>query len=248
MRGVIFLTCLTLAAQDRPGSRGLNWYSLEKEAALGEALAKDVRDHSTIIDNPAVQQYLQKIGGRLAAQTPEAAFPYRFTVISNDDGAPLHEPFAPAGGYIFVPAPLFLAAHDEDEFAGMLAHAMAHIALRHATRAATRAQVAQQASIPLIFAGVWNGQSTLMPIAMQKVWRGYELDADALAVRMLIGAGFNPAGLQRYVSRQQRDDSRFSSLPPLADRIAAIDAALGAPVPDSPNQDFLRMCELLRNH
>jgi predicted Zn-dependent protease len=68
----------------------------------------------------------------------------------------IHEPATLPGGYVFVPAGLFLAAQDEAEFAGMLAHAMGHIALRHGTRQATRGVLIKQRSIPLIFMGGWT--------------------------------------------------------------------------------------------
>ncbi len=61
------------------------------------------------------------------------------------------------GGYFFVNTGLILAADSEAELAGGMAHEIAHIAARHATRQATRGQIAQLATIPLIFMGGWAG-------------------------------------------------------------------------------------------
>ena len=59
---------------------------------------------------------------------------YRFTVITADVSEnPTHEPAAIPGGSIFVSVDLILAAQDENEFAGMLAHAIGHIEARHGT-------------------------------------------------------------------------------------------------------------------
>jgi predicted Zn-dependent protease len=99
------LFCLTVAAQDR---------ALEKEAALGRGLAEDVRRTNPPIESQAVQDYVAQLGAKLAAQSPNAALPYTFTVV-NGVPNPLHEPLVLPGGYIFVPLSLLLNVEDEAE-------------------------------------------------------------------------------------------------------------------------------------
>lgn len=77
----------------------------------------------------------------------------------------MHEPIAFPGGFIFVPARLILAAQDEDEFAGMLAHSIAHIAERHATRQATRSEITNMSTTPLIYMGGWTGYRCRVVVA-----------------------------------------------------------------------------------
>src|SRR5258707_6777372 len=151
---LLLLFALTLSAQERQVGQGVSFYSVEKEAAIGASLARDVRQNTTAIERPVVLEYVQRIGGKLAAQLT-SPLSYTFSVIADDRGGPTHEPLSLPGGYIFVSSRLILTARNEAEFAGMLAHAMAHVAERHATRQSTRGQVANGASIPLIFMGGW---------------------------------------------------------------------------------------------
>ncbi|MCP5110700.1 MAG: M48 family metalloprotease, partial [bacterium] len=153
---VLLLVGLTLGAQDRPIGRGVNFYSKEKEAALGARLAAEIREKVTTLENAKVSKYVERLGGQLAGHMPGEGYDYTFTVYSRDALGrrnPTHEPCSVVGGHVLVPASLILAARDEAEFAGMLAHSMAHVAARHGTRTATRAEIVKLAGIPLVFSG-----------------------------------------------------------------------------------------------
>ncbi|MGH9666344.1 MAG: M48 family metalloprotease, partial [Bryobacteraceae bacterium] len=119
------------------------------------------------------------------------------------------EPVAIAGGPIFVPLGLLRKAGSEPELAAALAHAMAHIALRHSVRMAALAL------------GIVSAPSGLLEQA-----RKYELDADALAVRILADSGSDPGALVAWLSKPP-DERTFqqvmlSSLPLRPNRIEAI--------------------------
>ncbi len=200
---LVFLVGLTLAAQQP--------YSVEKEAAIGASLARNVQQGTTAIESPTVRDYVQRIGGRLAAQLTNPPFSYSFSVIADDRGGPTHEPLWFPGGYILIPASLILTARNEAEFAGMLAHAMAHIAERHGFRPASSGKISLW-----VIAG---DDDSLFPVAFQTVRRGYEDEADVLAVRMISGAGYDPEALVRYIDRTQPVDSRES-------RIAGLENAI----------------------
>ena len=118
-------------AQRSPPRR--NFYSIEKEKALGAQLAAEYRRQARVIDAPSVNAYLNELGQRLAAQAPATGFTYTFELV-DDDQTWIHEAAAFPGGPVFVPASLILAAANEDELAAMLAHAIAHIATRQETR------------------------------------------------------------------------------------------------------------------
>jgi predicted Zn-dependent protease len=208
-----FLFAVALAAQQR--------YSSEKEAAIGAALARDVRQSTTAVESPAVLEYVQRIGGLLSAQVSSSPS-YTFSVIADDRGGPTHEPLSLPGGYIFVSSRLILTVRNDAEFAGMLAHAMAHVAERHWSRQATQGQVANNASIPLIFMGGWTGMGgdeSLVPIAFRSTQRRLEVEADVLAVKVASSAGYDPEAFARYIGRTQPVDSRES-------RIAGIENAI----------------------
>lgn len=235
-------------AQQRLGA-GPNLYSREKEASLGRELARQADSISTPLTNADALRLVQQMGARLAAQLPDAPFPYRFTLIqSASSTTSTQEPLALPGGYIYVPSSIFLGARDESEFAGILAHAMAHVAERHATRLATKGALGQMATTPLIFYGGFPGyalsqaSATTTPAALLRFSGAYEEEADALAVKMTMGAGYEAAGLLHYLSHQPPE-----TLPPgLPARIAALRGVTQAPT--APNDEFLRIQEQLRRN
>src|SRR5271169_284582 len=96
---------LPLPAQESSGTtgHGVNFYSLEKEAAIGRQLAADFRQRTTPIDSATVQNYLDHLGRGIAAQIKDAKFPYTFSVIADDPCPTVHEPVALPFGYVFVP-------------------------------------------------------------------------------------------------------------------------------------------------
>jgi predicted Zn-dependent protease len=245
MRFALLLFCATLSAQNptpvptpigvaTPG-RGVNFYSIEKEKALGAQLAAQYRRQFQAIDAPAVNVYLDELGQRLAAQAPATGFSYTFELV--DDGQTwIHEAAAFPGGPVFVPASLILAAADEDELAGMLAHAIAHIATRQETRQMTRGQMLNQATVPLIYMGGWNGyairqgNALAVPIAFLAFQRKRELESDQVAAGILFSAGYDPQALARYIERAQPTDpalrNAMAPYPDKATRIAALQAAI----------------------
>lgn len=164
---------------------------------------------------------------------PQATASFTFSVIAEDACSTMHEPSALPGGYVFVPAALFLAAQDEAEFAGMLAHAMAHIAERQAMGSE---QISVK-SAPLIFVGGWTGSCTeavALPMGFVATQRRFEQQADILALQPMTQAGFDPNALVRFVERVQQappatGSSEFSAIPPRDQRVAAMISIIEGP-------------------
>ena len=211
-----------LAAQD--------FYSTEKEAALGARLAEQVRSNTTVIDNAAVNDYVAQVGAKLRDGLDGPVYQFTFTMIADDRGGATHEPLALPGGYVFVPANLMLTAQNEAEFAGMLAHAMAHVKAR--LRQARAGQVVNAGSVPLVFlGGGWVGETQFaVPSGMLPKQRGFELEADAQAIQAMGRAGWAPKALEEYIGRQQRDGGPgpFSQLPTRSTRIEEMEKAIGS--------------------
>jgi len=237
---VLVSSALTLSAQSIPGV-GPNLYSRQKEAALGAQLAQYLRRTATVVNNAAALSYVEQMGVKLAAQLPEPRFPYTFALIAGGNGEVLKEPVALPGGYVFVPASLFLTAQDDGEFAGILAHAMAHVAERHGTRAATMNTLSSMAGTPVRA----NGASPmLIPASYIEFSRPFEQEADGLAVKMVSAAGYDAQGLIRYISREQPNNLPDSEA--RGERIAAMQNAIqGLPHPASG--EFLQIQMQLRN-
>ncbi|MCP5110698.1 MAG: hypothetical protein GY953_07685, partial [bacterium] len=98
---VLLLVVLNLSAQNRPIGHGVNFYSKEKEAALGAKIAEHVREQVTIVESVAVREYIEGLGRRLAGHMPGEGYDYTFTVYSRDTRwvrNPTHEPRSIIGG------------------------------------------------------------------------------------------------------------------------------------------------------
>lgn len=248
---LLVLASASLHAQQQQLGAGPNLYSREKEAALGAELAAQVERTSPPVNipealRPEALRYIQQVGARLAAQLPDAPFPYTFALIG-DNSDPSQEPLALPGGYIFVPTRLFLNARDESEFAGVLAHAMAHVADRQGTRQATRGTLNQLATIPLIFyvGPISAASSVAIPVAFLQFSNAYEQRADSLAVQMASGAGYDPEGLLRYLTRVHASDPADRSISD--SRLGALQRALQTPPPANSIDEFFRLQDRFRN-
>ncbi len=98
---LLILTALTTTAQTRQTTP--NFYSREKEMALGAAASQQFLRTTTPLENPAALHYVERLGARLAGTLPEPGFAYTFTLIATNENSALHEPFSFPGGYIVVP-------------------------------------------------------------------------------------------------------------------------------------------------
>jgi predicted Zn-dependent protease len=223
-------------AQERQPGQGVNFYSKDKEIALGQKLAAEYRQKTTPLDDAAARDYVKRVGANLAAQFP--GWTYQLELIREDQGGATHEPVAFPGGFIFVSADLIAAARNEAEFAGMLAHAMAHVAARHGTRMATRNDLASMASMTLSMPpppganGALPGPAPMtVPMGILAEQRAMESEADYLAVKAMAAAGYDPAGLASYVGRVQPPPGKgnpavFATLPPRDQRVTGIEAEI----------------------
>ena len=137
--------CLTLTAQNR---------TLDKDSALDQQLAEDVRRSTRPVESQEAQDYVARLGGRLTGQLPSPDRAYTFSTVSTDESNALHEPLATPDGYIFVPSSLLLAANDEAEFAGMLAQAITRESLLRVQTNAGRSA----GTIPVIFIDSFSNQ------------------------------------------------------------------------------------------
>ena len=234
--------------------QSVNFYSVEKEQAIGRQYASEIRRQSKPLGDPSVDAYVNRIGRRLVSQVTDAPLCCTFEVIS---GGSWTEPFALPGAYVFVPARGIVAARDEDEFAGILAHTIGHVALRHGTRSATRAQIANMASIPLVFMGGWTGSHAdsqnpqlLVPLSFLEFQRTYELEADRFGLDLAARTGYDASAFQRYVERNHPSDAGISPLPGRDLRLARMQETLSA-LPESQRSassgDFLGIQERVRS-
>jgi predicted Zn-dependent protease len=216
------------AIGDRNVSGKVNFYSLEKEIAIGKQLAQQVERQSKIINDPVVSEYVNRVGQNLVRNS-DAKVPFTIKVIED----PTVNAFALPGGFFFVDSGLILRADTEAELAGVMAHEIAHVAARHGTRQATRGEIAQLATIPLIFMGgaaaygIYEASGLLIPMGFLKFQRGFEAEADYLGVQYMYKAGYDPNAFVDFFEKIQTDEKRkpgsvsklFSTHPMTDDRI-----------------------------
>src|ERR1017187_6542126 len=137
---------------NRDVGKGVNFWSLEKEIALGKQLANEVERQAKIVDDPVIAEYVNRVGQNLVRNS-DAKVPFSIKVLDSEDV----NAFALPGVFFFVNSALILKADSESELAGVMAHEIAHVAARHGTRQATKGELINIATIPLIFMGGWTG-------------------------------------------------------------------------------------------
>jgi predicted Zn-dependent protease len=219
---LLLFTILALGQQQQQPSSGVNFYSLEKEAALGRALADDFRRRVPPVDDVDLRAYVTKVVARLneLAQSP---FPITIEISGGTDFKP--DTVGLPGGYLFVPLRLLASAQDEAELARPVAHAIAHIAIRQTTRQATRGQIVNSAAVPLIFLGGWgHDDATMIPLGFRKFQEEREAQADRLAAEWVMRSGFADGAFETGEFATMRDRAR----------------ALAPPAPKIPEPPSLR--------
>jgi predicted Zn-dependent protease len=183
---------------NRDVGKGVNFYSLEKEMALGKQLAEEVQRQAKLVTDPLISEYVNRIGQNLV-RSSDARVPFTFQVIEGDSP----NAFALPGGYVFVYTALLKIASEEDELAAAMAHEIAHVAARHMTKQATRSQIVNLAGVPIgvILGGGIGGavarqgaNNVGVPAAFMHLTRQDESEADHLGVQYLYAAGYDPNG------------------------------------------------------
>jgi len=215
---------------NRDVGKGVNFYSLEKEIALGKQLAQEVERQAKIIDDPVIAEYINRVGQNIVRNS-DAKVPFTIKVLDTEEV----NAFALPGGFFFVNTGLILKADSEAELAGVMAHEIAHVAARHGTKQATRGEMAQIAmiaasiAIPYGWTGyaVRQGVSMAIPIGFLSFSRGFEREADYLGLQYLYKTGYDPTAFVDFFEKIQSMEKKkpgsvakvFSTHPMTDDRI-----------------------------
>jgi predicted Zn-dependent protease len=230
------------AIGNRSVGKGLDFYSIEREIALGKQLAQEVDKSAKFIDDPVINEYVNRVGQNLVRNS-DARVPFTIKVIDSD----VVNAFALPGGFFYINSGLILHADEESELAGVMAHEIAHVCARHGTKQATKGDIIQLASIPaMIFipytwAGyaIYQGMNFAIPVTFLKFSRDAEREADYLGLQYMYKAGYDPNAFVAFFEKVQADEKKqpgtipkvFSSHPPTPDRIEAVQKEIATILP-----------------
>lgn len=230
------------AIGNRNVGHGINFYSLEHEIALGKQLAQEVERSAKFIDDPVINEYVNRVGQNLVRNS-DAQVPFTIKVIDSD----VVNAFALPGGFFYVNSGLILHADEESELAGVMAHEIAHVCARHGTKNATKAQIVQIGAIaasifiPYSWAGyaMYQGMNFMIPLTFLKFSRDAEREADYLGLQYMYKAGYDPNSFVSFFEKVETQEKKqpgtipkvFSTHPPTPDRIEAIQKEIATILP-----------------
>jgi beta-barrel assembly-enhancing protease len=234
-------TSKTLSPNEDPsliGKRNINgggdkfwgWLggSREKEIAVGRQLATEVEQQAKLVDDEMITEYVNRVGQNIVLHS-DAKVPFTIKVIDSDEV----NAFALPGGFFYVNKGLILAADNESELAGVMAHEIAHVCARHAMENQGKATAMNYGMLAgIIFGGgivstvLQNGGGILGALGMLKFSRSAEEEADKLGVQYLYASGYDPSGMaamfEKLASQNKKKPSSlaklFSTHPPSLER------------------------------
>ena len=205
-----------------------NWYTVEGQVARGRVYAQQIESQIKLVNDPVVTEYVNRIGQNLVRNS-DAQVPFTIKVIDSD----VVNAMALPGGFFYVNSGLILAADEEAEMAGVMAHEIAHVAACHYGREMTRANLLQMASIPFIFMGGaigyagYEAAGLAIPMTFLRFSRGFEAEADYLGVEYMYRAGYDPSAFVSFFEKIQAMEKKkpgtlskaFDTHPQTPDRI-----------------------------
>ena len=213
------------------GKRGLgNWYSTDGEIKMGKQFADEIEKSTKFITDPVVDEYVNRIGQNIVKNS-DCKVPFTIKVIDSDEINAMALP----GGFFYVNSGLILAADEEAELAGVMAHEIAHVCAHHAAREMTRLNYAEIGMIPLEIMlpydwtgyGIYEAAQLAIPITFLRFSRDFEAQADYLGVQYMYRSGYDPQAFITFFEKVQALEKRkpglvakaFSDHPQTPDRI-----------------------------
>ena len=215
------------------GSRKIAHFSIiseEKEVAIGKQYASEIDRTAKLIKDPVVTEYINRVAQNVARNS-DLQIPLTVKVI--DD--PQINAFALPGGFLYVNSGLVLAADEEDQIAGVMAHEIAHVAARHWASQMTKQTILNYAMIPLtltpmsypVYMGMAAAMDYGVPVAFLKFSRADEAEADYLGIQYMYKAGYDPNSYVAFFGKVIQEERQqpgsvpgiFMDHPPTPDRI-----------------------------
>ncbi|MEO6807332.1 MAG: M48 family metallopeptidase [Edaphobacter sp.] len=229
------------------GGRGMgNWYSTDWEIRNGKQYSMEIEKSAHLVTDPVIVEYVNRVGQNIVKNS-DCKVPFTIKVIDSDEINAMALP----GGFFYVNSGLIMAADEEAELAGVMAHEIAHVCAHHAARQMTKMNYAQIGSIPLIIftQGSWTGYGIYeatqlaIPMGFLQFSRMDEAEADWLGVQYMYKAGYDPQAFIQFFEKLDALEKHkpgtlakvFSDHPQTPDRIVHSEEEIATILPSRPD-------------
>jgi Putative Zn-dependent protease, contains TPR repeats len=229
------------------GGRGMgNWYSTDWEIRNGKQYSMEIEKSAHMVTDPVINEYINRIGQNIVKNS-DCKVPFTIKVIDSDEINAMALP----GGFFYVNSGLILAADEEAELAGVMAHEVAHVCAHHAAREMTRMNYMQIGSVPLIIftQGSWTGygiyeaSQLAIPVTFLQFSRNFEAEADWLGLQYMYKAGYDPQAFIQFFEKLDALEKHkpgtlakvFADHPQTPDRIARSEEEIATIMPPRPD-------------
>ena len=229
------------------GGRGFgNWYTVNGDISMGKQYSMEIEKSAHMVTDPVVVEYVNRIGQNIVKNS-DCKVPFTIKIIDSDEINAMALP----GGFFYVNSGLIMAADEEAELAGVMAHETAHVCAHHAMRELTRMNYAEIGSIPLIIftQGSWTGYGIYeaaqlaVPISFLEFSREFEAEADWLGLQYMYKAGYDPQAFIQFFEKIDALEKHkpgtlakvFADHPQTPDRIAHSEEEIATIMPARPD-------------
>ncbi|MDB5805254.1 MAG: peptidase Ste24p [Betaproteobacteria bacterium] len=236
-RALAWFLAVALAALPAPGAapraqtnlpdisdESANLLTPQMERRIGLEYYRELRGSPDYLDDPEVTAYVQELGERLVAASPQPGLDVEFFLVKDDS----INAFAMLGGFIGVNTGLLLAAQSESEAASVLGHELGHLIQKHVARGVSAGQKTSIASLVgtvlCMLAARSSSQGTQacamvgmsLPISQQLAYsRDFEREADRIGFDILKKGGFDVTAMPLFFERLQTAGRVYDSNAPV---------------------------------
>ncbi len=198
------------ASNPATGGTDIVLMSESQEIKIGREAHEEMMEQGAAYPDEALQDYVNRVGQKVAATSDRPDLEYTFTVINNEQ----INAFALPGGYIYINRGLMIYLDNEEELAAVLAHEIGHVTARHAVRqktaATTNSFLAQLAYMTTGSADLAQASNMYGTSLVRGYGREMELEADGEGAEYLHNAGYDPNALLDVIGvlKDQEDYQR----------------------------------------
>jgi hypothetical protein len=229
------------------GGRGFsNWYSTNWEIGTGKQYSMEIEKSAHLVTDPVIVEYVNRIGQNIVKNS-DCKVPFTIKVIDSDEINAMALP----GGFFYVNSGLIMAADEEAELAGVMAHETAHVCAHHAAREQTKVNFMEIGEIPIEVMlggtctgyGIYEASQLAIPMGLLEFSREYEAEADWLGLQYMYKAGYDPQAFIQFFEKIDALEKHkpgaiarvFADHPQTPDRIMHSEQEIATIMPPRPD-------------